>query len=188
MDDLEETNEENYNLYYSENYDEDYDEIEMRQKNLDNRLSFNQKITDINNNSKDRFSNSSEKQKQANGLKVSDSLNPTSRRMSADTEDDDLMINSNKYFNSLQHFQFGKTSDEFKKANDLCTTSYGEDLNSANNGANLFVLLATKRNTNAIESRSNLDLMKTPVKNNSTSNFLSPTCKSEYFVNLILTQ
>ncbi len=180
MDELEEANEDSYNLYYGENYDEEYDDTEMRIKKLG--LNQQAKEADINP-SKEQFSDSNKQQKKLLDVQVTGGgLSTTTSPMCDETEADDLMINSNKYFNSLQHFQFGPASDERKKANDLFTTSYGEGLNSANNGANLFVLLATKRNTS--ESRANLynnttaetklNTMQTPVKNHSTSNFLSP--------------
>jgi hypothetical protein len=122
------------------------------------------------------------------------------RRKSCNDEEDDLLFDSNKYFDSLQHFQmtdatsanyksnsnsnlsFQKTTNSSGKAGGTLL-DYGESLTSANNGANLFVLLAANRNkakqANKINNKNSSNEMldsknQSHNKNDSESHFLSP--------------
>lgn len=124
------------------------------------------------------------------------------------------LADSNKYFNSLQHFQSDK-NDTHNNLNDTIESltfkssksnysfeksslfkndnSYSEHLNSANNGANLFVLLAANRKKSSINEMScktsdsfeKLNV-KPCVKTHSASNFLSPQRKLELNLDLII--
>lgn len=202
LDDLEAV--QNYNLYCGlvENEDELFDidgeNAELKIKYLKSRM----KLKKQGNRKKSKNSCSSGK---------SERSEPERGRTKSCNEDDGELFDSNKYFDSLQHFQMTDpavtTSSPFKssnpslsflqstkkspthlasKVNNSGTLEYGENnLSSANNGANLFVLLAANRNKanqtaakTMNSSSEKIDAKNMPVKTGFETNLLSPTSKS----------
>lgn len=193
----------NYNLYSSlvENEDElfdiDCENAELKTKNLKSRMKLKKQV----NRKKSKNSCSSGKSERSELERG---------RTKSCNEDDGELFDSNKYFDSLQHFQMTDStmaiSSPFKrsnpslsflqctnkssalltsKVNNNGTLEYDENnLSSANNGANLFVLLAANRNKanqtaakTMNSSSEKIDAKNTPVKAGFETNFLSPTSK-----------
>lgn len=201
LEEMEEPDE-NYNMYYGENEDEEYEDAEnIKIKNLENTSKLKQ-TKDLNNNDVTVNNSNDISQHKEDSNEHSDSiLRPQETRRKSDD-----LTDSNKYFNSLQHFQL--KDNEGREATEGLTKSsklnmlsqktagaqaYSEDLNSANNGANLFVLLVANRKKNLTGMNENKlsDSIekfdeKTPVKSHSRSNYLSPASKFDSFIILKL--
>lgn len=189
----------NYNLYCGlvENEDELFDvdgeNVELKLKHLKSRMQAK------------KHGNKRKKSKNSCSSYKSEKSEPERGRTKSCNEDDDLLFDSNKYFDSLQHFQMTDTtmatSSPFKSSNpslSFLQTShkspahlasgkleYSENnLTSANNGANLFVLLAANRNKAKTAAKTmnssseKIDAKNTPVKVGLETNFLSPTTTS----------
>lgn len=194
--------EDEFGLYQDLEDDEQNEDFNLYCNHIQNE---NGKFDNKHNKNKMKLQNSKNSDKIVNGkneLENSISQNKanqeTTRVRRKSTENDDELVDSNRYFNSLQHFQLNnqKTINAFKSSmsnysfkktklfnnseKSVESVNY-ENLSSANNGANLFVLLAANRkkstiNEGKININSSLEKFETksPVKIHSESNFLSP--------------